>query len=87
MSRTEPIRLIEDFLTWLKKKSRRAGLPVSRIFRQPLESTKLRERNEKFLRHAGQFPAIGARVQTKDLSGLRKAYVPPPDVHLQVWSD
>jgi multidrug efflux pump subunit AcrB len=39
------------------------------------------------LRHAGQFPVIGARVQAKDLSGLRKAYVPPPDVHMQVWSD
>jgi multidrug efflux pump subunit AcrB len=39
------------------------------------------------LRHAGQFPVIGARVQTRDLSGLRKAYVPPPDVHMQVWSD
>jgi hypothetical protein len=30
---------------------------------------------------------VGARVQTRDLSGLRRAYVPPPDVHLEVLAD
>lgn len=39
------------------------------------------------LRHVGQLPLIGARVQTRDLSELRRAYVPPPDVHMQVWPE
>jgi hypothetical protein len=69
MSRTEPIRLIEDFLTWLKKKSRRAGLPVNRIIRKHLENTTLRERNEKFLRHAGRLSGPADLSSRKGFSG------------------
>jgi hypothetical protein len=56
-------------------------VPLAALAVMRVESTPV------ILRRAGQFPVIGARVQTSDLPGLRKAYVPPPDVHLQIWRD
>ena len=56
-------------------------VPLDAVTSTRAESTPL------VLQHVGQFPMVGARVQTKDLSGLRRAYVPPPDVHLQVLAD
>jgi len=47
------IRVTDDLLGWLKEKSRRTGVSVSRLVRQQLETAKSGEGKQRFLKHAG----------------------------------
>jgi predicted DNA-binding protein len=53
MSNTLTVRLPEEMIAWLKETSRRTGIPVGRLIREQLESAKLKEGKQRFMRHAG----------------------------------
>ncbi len=53
MSNTLTIRLPEEMLEWLKKTSRRTGIPVGRLVRQSLETTLSKEGSGPLLEFAG----------------------------------
>ena len=45
MGRTLTIRLTDEIFEWLKKTSRRSGIPAGRIIREKLEQAKADDRN------------------------------------------
>ena len=47
------VRLTDEILDWLKETSRRTGIPVGRLIREQLETTKSKGGKQCFLRHAG----------------------------------
>jgi hypothetical protein len=55
MSQRLTIRLTDELLRWLKDRSRRTGIPVSRLIRGQLEIAKANNGNQRFLDFAGAF--------------------------------
>jgi Ribbon-helix-helix domain len=53
MSNTLTVRLPEELLAWLKDTAKRTGIPVGRLIREQLESAKLQNGNQRFMRFAG----------------------------------
>ncbi len=53
MSQRLTIRLTDELLRWLKDRSRRSGIPVSRLIREQLESDMANDGNQRFLDLAG----------------------------------
>jgi hypothetical protein len=53
MSHTLTIRLTDDLRDWLRETSRRTGIPVGRLVREQLESSKAQGGKQRFMRHAG----------------------------------
>jgi len=53
MSNTITVRLPQELIDRLRKKSRRTGLPVGRVVRQAVENSLLREEKNPLLEVAG----------------------------------
>jgi predicted DNA-binding protein len=53
MSNTLTVRLPEELLEQLRRRARRAGLPVGRVVRQSIENTLFQDENIRLLEFAG----------------------------------
>ena len=53
MSNTLTVRLPEELLQQLRRRARRAGLPVGRVVRQSIENTLAQDENIRLLEFAG----------------------------------
>ncbi len=54
MSHTITIRLNDELADWLKKTSRKTGVPAGKVVREQLEKAKRASGNQRFLRLAGK---------------------------------
>jgi len=74
MSRTLTIRLTDDIFEWLKKTSRRSGIPAGRIIREKLEQAKTDDQAKADDRDKPWMKLVGSvRGMSRDLS-TRKGF-------------